>query len=105
MRPGPSCVHSSEPPGLQPLPRFLLRQVVVQAEEIKEIPGPLPCVAIPMRILASKHLEAGTLIPTRMMLLERTGPHSAPIQLHIAANHLNNILRLAPRSNRPMTVR
>src|SRR6266487_211304 len=105
MRPGPSFVRSYEPPGLQPLPCFLPRQVVVQAKEIKEIPGPLPCVAIPMRVPASKDLEARTLIPTHMMLLEGTGPHPTPIQLHIAPNHLNNILRLAPRPNRPMTAR
>src|SRR5438132_105634 len=94
---------SPQRPLPEPLPGLLWRDPVVQAHEVKQITRTPARVAIPMRIVPPKDLEARTGVPPIMVLLKRTGPHTAAIQCHIPANHLHNILGSTPRPNTATT--
>ena len=65
------------------LPHLLRREVVIQAQEIAEITGAAPGVAVPV---VAEHLEAGTPITTRVMLFERAGADTATIARYVPTN-------------------
>src|SRR5260370_13134786 len=56
-------------PALYPPPRLLRRELVVQAQEIKQITRTPPGIAIPMRVTAPEDLRAGTQMTTSILAL------------------------------------
>src|SRR2546429_114346 len=81
------------------IPGLLRRDLVVQTQEIEQITRTPPRIAVPMRVIAPKDLEARAHISSIMMLLEWARPDPPTIQHHIPTNHPHSILRAAPRPN------
>jgi hypothetical protein len=77
---------------LHPLPYLLRRQMVIEAEEIEEIPCTSPGKTVPMRVTSPEHLEAWPQITAIVMLLERTRANSMLIQCHVATDDRFDIL-------------
>src|SRR5438132_10381010 len=87
----PRAIVQPSVPGIMAchwLPSFLLdapphrlwRQLVVQTQKTEEVSRSLPRITIPVLILPSKDLEAGTDIPAMMMRFERAGANPLLIQ-------------------------
>jgi hypothetical protein len=60
---------------------------MIEAEKGKQITCTTPRIAIPMWITPSKDLEAGTAIPSMMMVLEGTGANTPMIERHVPPDH------------------
>ncbi len=71
--------HSQQCPFLQPHPGLLWRDLMIQAEEVEEITGTPPGIAVPVRIVAVEDLEARSQVASIVMLFERTGADAATI--------------------------
>ena len=84
---------------LYALPALLDRKPMIQAQKIKHVAGPLPRIAIPMRVAAPKHLKALMGVAMCMMFFEGTGANPTTIKHHILPNCLDNILCLTPFLN------
>jgi len=55
------------------------RDLMIQAEEVEEITGSPPGIAVPVRIVAVEDLEARSQVASIVMLFERTGADAATI--------------------------
>jgi len=83
------------------VPGLLWREVIIKTQEVENIACSFPGIAVPVLLLASKDLKAGTQITTVMMFFEGTGAHPSTIQSRVATKHLDDILSLAPGPNTP----
>src|SRR5205823_1444214 len=88
---------------LKLLPCLLWREVIIETQEVKHVASSLPGITIPVWIIASKDLKAGTHITPVMMLLEGTGANSSTIQSGVATEHRHDILSLTPYPNSSTT--
>src|SRR5437879_8986499 len=83
-------------------PHRLWSHLVVQTEKAEEVSSPVPRITIPVLILPSKDLEAGTDIPAMMMRFERARANPLLIQSHITTNDREDVLCLTPLPNAPI---